>query len=109
MKNKRTLIVKDVNNGKLRPNVKWNKWVCELPYELPIVSNGGNDIGIFKNKQTNSVTVQFWIFRNFFDSPSTYIIYTEDQERKKYYEKKINEEPEYNWKIEEKWYRILGD
>src|SRR5690606_33978389 len=99
----------EVKLGKLNPNVKWNKWVCELPYEFPIVSNGGNDIGIFRNKKDNSLTIKFWIFRNFFDAPSTYIIYTEDQESILHYEKKIIEKPAFNWKIEKNWYRILGD
>ena len=109
LKYKRIEIVQKVKKGVLKPNVKWNKWVCELNFEFPIISNGGNDIGIFKNKKTNSLTIQFWVFRNFFDSPSTYIIYTEDEEQKKIYDKKITENPENNWKLEENWYRILGD
>jgi len=107
--NKRIEIVEQVKNDELRPNVDWNGWVCELPFEFPIVSNGGNDIGIFKNKVDSSLTVQFWVFRNFFDSPSTYFIYTEDKDDIERIEKKISKRPRDNWKIRDNWYRVYGD
>ena len=107
--NKRIEIVEQVKKDELRPNVDWNGWVCELPYEFPVVSNGGNDIGIFKNKTDSTLTVQFWIFRNFFDSPSTYFIYTEDKDDIERIEKKISNRPRDNWKIKDNWYRVYGD
>ena len=53
-------------------------------------------------------TVKFWIFRNFFDSPSTYLIYTEDDKNIKYYNEKIKNDPERNWKIDNNWYRTVS-
>jgi len=107
--NKRIEIVEQVKNNELNPNVELNGWVCELPFEFPVVSNGGNDIGIFKNKTDSSLTVKFWVFRNFFENPSTYFIYTDDEQKLERLEKKINQLPKQNWKIRENWYRIYGE
>lgn len=107
--NKRMETIDLVKNNKLKPNVSWNGFICELPYEYPIISNGGNDIGIFKNKKNNTLTIQFYVFRNFFDSPSTYFIYTEDSDYSKIVEEKIKSDPENNWKLEKNWYRVFGD
>jgi len=41
LENKRNEIVERVKNKELNPNVSWNGWVGELPFESPIVSNGG--------------------------------------------------------------------
>ena len=109
LKEKRKDIVSDVKKGILKSNVSWNNVVCELPFEFPVVSNGGNDICISKNKTNQKYTVKFWVFRNFFDSPSTYLIYTEDDQNIKYYNEKIKNDPERNWKIDNNWYRIFGD
>lgn len=109
LKEKRKDIISDVKRGILKSNVSWNNVVCELPFEFPIVSNGGNDIWIFKNETNQKYTVKFWVFRNFFDSPSTCFIYTEDEKNIKYYNEKIKNDPERNWKIDNNWYRIFGD
>jgi hypothetical protein len=109
LENKRNEIVKQVKNNELNPNVSWNGWVCELPFEFPIVSNGGNDIGISRNEENNGTTVNFWVFRNFFDSPSTHFVYTDDPEEIKRLDKKVAERPDDNWKIKENWYRKYGD
>lgn len=106
---RRRKVVDQVKNKELNPNVSWNGWVCELPFEFPIISNGGNDIGIYRNKENNGTTVKFWVFRNFFDSPSTYFIYTDDPNKIKELEKKVAKRPGYNWKIKENWYRTYGD
>lgn len=106
--NTRTEIVEKVRNNELQPNVSWNSWVCELPFDFPVVSNGGNDIGIFRNKTTDKLTVTFWVFRNFFDSPSTELIYTEDPKQIKIIEEKITRNPQENWKIKDNWYRTYG-
>jgi hypothetical protein len=105
---KRKQIVEQVKSNKLKPNVSWNNWVCELPFEFPVVSNGGNDIGIKKDTTTGKYTIRFWVFRNFFDNPSTYFIYTENKDDLKEFEEKIRNNPEENWKLEENWYRIYG-
>lgn len=109
LENKRNEIVEQVKTKELNPNVSWNGWVCELPFEFPVVSNGGNDIGISRNKENNGTTVTFWIFRNFFDLPSTYFVYTDDPEEIKRLDKKVAEQPDANWKIKENWYRKYGD
>jgi len=109
LENKRAKIVEQVKSKELNPNVSWNGWVCELPFEFPIVSNGGNDIGIFRNKEYDGTTVTFWVFRNFFDSPSTHFVFTDDPKEIKRLEKKIAERPDDNWKIKENWYRKYGD
>lgn len=104
--NKRNEIVELVKKNELNPNVSFNKWVCELPYEFPIVSNGGNDIGISRNNK--DITVTFWVFRNFFDSPSTQFIFTNNKSQILEIEKKIKKDPDNNWKIEDNWYRTYG-
>ena len=102
--NKRKQIVKEVELGNLEPNTKMNNGICKLPFRFPMISNGGNDIWIFKNE--NIKTIKFWITRGFFESPQKYFIYTNDTEIKKIYQDLIKTKPEYNWQIEENWYRI---
>ena len=105
--NKRTNIVKEVLSGNLKPNTEMNNGICKLPFDFPIVSNGGNDIWIYENTREKTKTIKFWISRGFFDSPQTYFIFTNDNEDKKHYEEEIKTEPEYNWKMEENWCRIM--
>lgn len=104
--NRRTDIVNQVKQKELNPNVSWNDWVCELPYEFPVVSNGGNDIGIVRRKNGNTVTVYFWIFRDFFNVSSPFFIYTNDPAEIKELEQQITNDPENNWKLKNNWYRI---
>jgi len=106
--NHRKNIIDEVKNNKLQPNVSYNDFMCELPYEFPIVSNGGNDIAIYYNDE-NEYTIEFYVFRNFFDAPSTKIIYSENSENINYFEEKIKRDPTNNWKIKNNWYRIYGD
>jgi hypothetical protein len=103
--NKRKQIIKEVEMGKLRPNTKMNIGICRLPFSFPIVSNGGNDIWITENR--NMKTIKFWISRGFFEAPQTYFIYTNDAETKKYYQELIKNKPDFNWQLEENWYRIM--
>ncbi len=109
LENKRIEIVEQVKSKELIPNVARNGIVCELPFKFPVVSNGGNDIYIFRNEADSSLTVEFLVFSNFFSNPSTYFIYTEDQQKIDRLEKKINQLPKQNWKIKENWYRIYGE
>lgn len=104
--NKRNEIVKQVINNELNPNVSWNGWICELPFEFPVVSNGGNDIGISRNKGT---TVTFWVFRNYFDSPSIHFVYSDDPDEIKKLDQQVANYPDDNWKIKENWYRKYGN
>ena len=106
---KRCRVVDLVKEDKLTPNVSWNNWVCELPYEFPVISNGGNDIGISKNDSTGKVTVTFWVYRNFFSAPSTHFVYTDDPEEKIELNNLIESNPEDNWRINENWYRTFHE
>ena len=105
--NKRNKIVKDVLSEKLKPNTKMNNGICRLPFDFPIVSNGGNDIWIYEDKSGQFKTVKFWISRGFFESPQIYFIFTNDDLTKKHYNKLVETKPEFNWKLEENWYRIM--
>jgi hypothetical protein len=108
LKNKREEIVNQILRNKLTPNVSWNSWVCQLPFEFPVISNGGNDIGIYRNKKNGKTSVTFWVFRSFFDSPSTQFEFTNDPRRIEQLEKRIIERPDGNWKLIENWYRTYG-
>ena len=103
---KRMEIVEKVQKGELRPNVSWNDYLCELPFQFPIVSKDGNDIKIRINDRTQAITVEFFVHRGTSISPSTYFIYTNDDERIKYYEESIRKKSRRNWKIKKNWYRI---
>lgn len=106
---KRVAIIQQVKSGRLKPNVSWNNWVCELPYEFPVVSNGGNDIGISRNKETNSVTVTFWVYRNFFSAPSTTFVFTDNKDDIAAFDERVAAKPENNWKLRDGWYRLFGE
>lgn len=106
--NQRKNIIDEVKSSKLQPNVSYNDFMCELPYEFPVVSNGGNDIAIFHSDE-NEYTIVFFVFRNFFEAPSTKIIYSENPDNIKYFEEKIKRNPGDNWKIRDNWYRVYGD
>lgn len=105
--NKRNKVINEVLSGNLKPNSEMNNGICELPFDFPIISNGGNDIWISENKDNKSTTIKFWISRGFFESPQTYFIFTNDNESKKYYQELITSKPEFNRKLEENWYRIM--
>jgi hypothetical protein len=107
--NKRVEIVNQVKDDKLKPNVSWNNWICELPYEFPIISHGGNDIGISKSEDNETMTITFFVFRNFFSAPSTKFIYTTRADDIKYYDEQVSKNSADNWKIENNWYRILSE
>ncbi|HVX25150.1 MAG TPA: hypothetical protein VHB70_02315 [Parafilimonas sp.] len=103
--NKRISVIKQVEENKLSIN---NRGVAKLPFSFPILSNGGNEIEIFQNKQTKTFTVTFWVYRNYFWRPSTCFIYTNDKEEVKELEEQIRDDPKNNWKIQDNWYRTLG-
>jgi heme exporter protein D len=105
--NKRQQIVKQVLTDQLKPNTEMNNGICKLSFDFPIISNGGNDIWIYENKKESTKAIKFWISRGFFDSPQTYFIFTNDNETKKHYQEQIKTRPQYNWKLEENWYRIM--
>ena len=103
----RNQIVNEVFKEKSELNSKINNDIYELSFELPIISNGGNDIWIYQNKTDKKKTIKFWISRGYFESPQTYFIFTNDNKIRKQLEGKISENPETNWKLEQNWYRIM--
>lgn len=105
---KRTEIVERVKMGEINSDTDRPYWRYELPYRFPVISNGGNEIMIDRDDNLNTTTIKFWIFRNFFDSPSTLFIYTNDSTMIEKINKKINSLPSENWKIEDNWYRTYG-
>jgi hypothetical protein len=107
LKGKRTEIVTKIKGGELIANGKNNNGICKLPFKFPVVSNGGNEVWIIRNN--NKLTVRFFVFRNFFDSPSTKFIFTEDLKTIRAFENRIKEQPEHNWKLDDNWYRIYGE
>jgi len=105
---KRMEIVEKVRKKELNPNTNLNNGVCELPFKYPIISHSGNDIIIGRNDSMKTITVEFFTFRNFFEAPSTFFIYTNDEENIKYYDARTKGyHSKHNWKIEENWYRIM--
>ncbi|VDH15457.1 Uncharacterised protein [Algoriella xinjiangensis] len=105
LQNKRNEIVNEVKNGKLIRDNKLNNGIYKIPFEFPVLSNGGNEVWVFEEK--NKKTVKFWISRGFFDSPQSYFIYTENPADIKSIDELIKKHPENNWKIKENWYRVL--
>ena len=105
--NNRIQIVEKVKRNEIIPNVTYNDWICELPYEFPVVSTCGNDIGIFKNSDLNTITVRFFVNRGYISFPSTYFVYTNDQKTIERIDLMIAENPKQNWILEENWYRVV--
>lgn len=103
--NKRLGIVEKVKRNELNPNIGWN--ICELDYEFPIVSNGGNDIGISRNQYDGKLTVTFFAQRNFFNTPPICFVYTNDPQQVQRFDKLVFSDPDNNWKIEDSWYRTF--
>lgn len=106
---KRIEIVEKGKLGKLYPNGKNENGICKLPFKFPILSNGGNEISIYRNMEKQTVTVTFWVYRNFFSAPSTSFVYTNDPDGIKVLENEVKEDPENNWKIQDNWYRNFGE
>ena len=103
--NKRMEIVKKVQQKEIFQNDDYGLY--KLPFDFPIVSHDGNDIMIIRNDSTNTITIEFFIFRNFFSAPSTYLIYTNDEKNINDYDNFVKREPKHNWKIKDNWYRIM--
>jgi hypothetical protein len=102
---KRMEIVEQVQKMELNPNVSWNDYLCELPFEFPIVSKSGNDITIRRNDSTQAITVGFYIDRGLLSS-STFFIYTNDDKNIQLFDSMTKEDLINNWKLKDNWYRI---
>jgi hypothetical protein len=105
--------VEKVIRNELNPNTEWKNNSCELPFEFPIISNGGNDIIIYRN-DAETVAVVFYVDRAFFENPQTIFVYTNNNividNIEKYIINNFNSNWKYNnnWKIRENWYRLYG-
>jgi hypothetical protein len=104
--NKRMQIVEQIKADKFGP---WESGVSQLPFQFPVLSNGGNEVGVYKNKTTHTVTINFWVYRNFFSAPSTSFVYTNDSEEIKELDAQISKDPKHNWKMQDNWYRTWGE
>jgi hypothetical protein len=106
-RNSREEIVQLVKADKLKPNVSHNNIICTLDnWEFPPISNGGNEIAIYKT-DTGKLTVEFYINRGFLDHYSAFV-YTDDAEKIKELENHISYEKgnHINKQLDEHWYRV---
>ena len=101
---RRIEIVEQVRDKEINSNTDKNFWTYKVPYKFPIISNGGNDVFISRNDSLNVMTVEFYVFRNYHESPSIKFIYTTDFVTIDKIEKKIDSKPNRNWKLEKNWY-----
>jgi len=106
-RNSREKIVELVKACKLKPNENYNNSICSLDnWNFPPISNGGNEIVIYK-VDSNRTTVEFFINRGFLDHYSAFI-YTDDPEEIKDLEEHMTYEKEtqLNKKLDKNWYRV---
>ena len=100
-KSSRDEIVALVKGGKIVPNVSHNNIIATLDnWSFPPISNGGNEIAIYKSNDT-IVTVEFFIDRGFLDHYSAFV-YTNDSEQIKIFN---NNTKSYK-KLSENWYKV---
>ncbi|WP_211209913.1 hypothetical protein [Cyclobacterium marinum] len=106
-KKSREEIIQLIKEDKLRPNVSHNNIICTLDnWNLPPISNGGNEIAIFK-MEDNKFTVEFYIDRGFLDHYSAFV-YTNNKDKIQELEERMTWKKELhnNKKLEENWYRV---
>ena len=100
-------IVELIKVGKLKPNVSHNNIICALNnWNIPPISNGGNEIAIYKTDE-NNLTVEFYIDRGFLDHYSAFV-YTNDKDKIKELDEKttLNKGLHVNKKLDDNWYRV---
>jgi hypothetical protein len=105
--NSREEIVQLVKANKLKPNVTHNNIICTLDsWNFPPISNGGNEIAIYKT-ESGKVTVEFFINRGFLDHYSA-LVYTDDTKKIKELEEHMSYQmgQHINKKLNEHWYRV---
>lgn len=106
-RNSREEVINLIKAEKLKPNVTYNSIICTLDnWNIPPISNGGNDIAIYKNDD-NKLTVEFYINRGFLDHYSAFV-YTNDKEKIKELEERttLNKGVHVNKKLDKNWYRV---
>lgn len=100
-KSSREEIVTLVKAGEIVPNVSHNNIIATLDgWNFPPISNGGNEIAIYKSNDS-IVTVEFFIDRGFLDHYSAFV-YTNDSEQIKMFN---NNTKSYK-KLSENWYKV---
>jgi len=100
-------IIELIKVGKLKPNATHNNIICILDnWNIPPISNGGNEIAIYKTDD-NNLTVEFYINRGFLYHYSAFV-YTNDPKTIQELEERINLkiESHINKKLDENWYRV---
>lgn len=106
-RNSREEIIELIKADKLKPNVSHNNMIYTLDsWSIPPISNGGNEIVIYKTDD-NKLRVEFFINRGFLDHYSAFV-YTNDKEEIQKLEELtiLNEGVHVNKKLDENWYRV---
>ncbi len=107
--NQKKEIVRKIKRRQINPNIGHSDYSCKFHKGYPHVSNPDNFIEIYRYKNQKTVTVVFYILRNFMEAPSTLLIYTNEKNSINKLEEAIIKNPEQNWKVEENWYRFYGE
>ncbi|MGE9313289.1 hypothetical protein ACLOAU_16690 [Niabella sp. CJ426] len=107
--NKRSEIIQQVKKGQLKPNREWSSSLCKLSFALPPVSDGGNEIEIYRNKNNNALTVAFWTFRGMPEGGSRSFVYSEDVTEISQMDQRVAQHPGKNRKIREGWYQLTDE
>lgn len=105
-KSMREQIVELVKTNKLKPNVAYNNIICSLDDSyFPPISNGGNEIAIYKTD--GNITIEFYINRGFLDNYSAFV-YTDDPKKRQELEEIIalKSNSSGNKKLDKNWYRV---
>ena len=100
-------IVQLVKINKLKPNVTHNNIICKLHnWNYPPISNGGNEIAIYRADSSN-ITIEFFINRGFLDHYSAFV-YTNDVNKIEEIEEHIKHKKglHVNEKLDKNWYRV---
>ena len=106
-RNSRDEIIELIKAGQLKPNVSGNNIICTLDnWDVPPISNGGNEIAIYKTNDDN-LTVLFYINRGFLDHYSAFV-YTNDKKKIQELEKRttLKKGAHINKKLDVNWYRV---
>ena len=106
--NKRMEIVEDIKKDKINLENDKDFYLYNVPFEYPVVSNGGNKIVVRKDIE-KKYTIEFFISKFSFFSPDSKYIYTESKNYSKIFEEKVKTDPTQNKKLEKNWYRISGE
>jgi hypothetical protein len=110
--NRRVQLVEQVRSYKLNCSTNNNNnfipW-CSLPYNIPVLSNNGNRIILYRdNSYGPKLTVEFVLYNGYIDQPATMLVYSDNPLKIAELENRIIYDSDNNWKIENNWYRTRG-